>query len=86
MFRSGIAVSKIKCIACDTKSRALRVIEVLREAGITQINGKPIEEIVYVAPYLTDLIKIGYGETTETIKTAKQIMEENKDPQERDII
>jgi hypothetical protein len=76
MFRTGIGVEKIKAIACSTENDVGHVCDALREAGITEINGKPVEQMVVMAPKVKDYIAISQGKQPKYEKPITQIIEE----------
>jgi len=78
MFRSGISLEKVKAITGATEHDVGLIIETLHDAGIKEINGKPIEQIVVIAPTAGDFVKISKGEQVEYSKPMAQIIEEQE--------
>jgi len=77
MFRTGISIEKVKAIACNSEKMVVFAITSLREAGITEINGRLIEEVVILAHNYVDFVKISQGESLEDRKTTAQILADN---------
>ena len=49
MFRRGISSDKFIGISCDVGMLRQRLISKYKAAGVTNINGKPIEEFIKVS-------------------------------------
>lgn len=77
MFRTGIPMDKVKALTCSNTDQVIRVVEILQQSGITEINGRPIEQVVSFAPKLKDFVKISSGEQTGGKTTAQILIENN---------
>jgi hypothetical protein len=82
MFRTGIPIEKIKGIVCSNEDEAFRVLEILRDAGITEINGKFIEDFVVHTTQMIDYVNISQG---EKLQHGKDTRTTKKDKLEDDI-
>jgi len=80
MFRLGIPMDKVKAIACSYSynGEVLALVETLHKAGITEISGRPVEEVIVQVHDLKDFIGIAQGEPSENVKTAAEILAEEK--------
>ena len=48
MFRHGISTDKFVGISCETQSARTRLLNAFHNAGVTEINGVPLEEFIQV--------------------------------------
>lgn len=69
-IREGYRISDL---SEDTRDRALRS---LRDAGMTQIHGKPIEDFLVYARQQTDFIDLARGQEPRSMRPKKQMSEE----------
>ncbi len=74
MFRNGISSSHIRGIACGSGEKAMEIYKSLVAEGITEINGKPLEEIITVVPGYSSFIGIAEGTPDASIETVAQIL------------
>jgi len=61
MFRLGISIEKIKAIAVSNNDKRAALLEELYSSGISEINGKPIEDFVIIGSTYEDFIDISQG-------------------------
>jgi hypothetical protein len=85
MFRTGITMEKVKAIACASEYEVVRVLKILQNAGISEINGRRIEQMVVMAPRVRDFIRISQGEEIEHTKPIEEIMREHRQLQQKKI-
>ncbi|MBI4692359.1 MAG: hypothetical protein HY773_02945 [Candidatus Terrybacteria bacterium] len=78
MFRTGISIEKIKAIACATENDLWGVIDALRGDGITEINGKPIEQMIVMAPNVSDFLEISEEKPSKYQEKTNQILARHK--------
>ena len=52
MFRQGIPATSIQKIRCPGERERGRLLQAFRNAGITEVNGVPIEDFVEVGDLL----------------------------------
>ena len=76
MFRTGIASKDIKAIACADEEYKQEICKVLEDAGIVEIHGKSIQEMVVVTPRFKDMIALSKADTTYERKQAEDATEQ----------
>ena len=53
MFRKGIGVEKFESLMCQSKYYRDEVLDMLAKAGVTEVNGKPVEDFVQIWEWIT---------------------------------
>lgn len=61
MFRTGIPVEAIAGVSVDSPEHRERLITSLHEAGLTEINGAPVEDFVQIAGHYSQIIDVAHG-------------------------
>jgi hypothetical protein len=74
MFRCGISIDKFKAIVCPYEDEAIKIGNYLHKAGITEINGQSVDDMIIIAKKLIDLIDISEGKL-ENVKTVRSLLE-----------
>lgn len=73
MFRLGISLTKLKYIACGSEKSAKAIVYTLLEAGINEINGRPLEEVIVITPTKIDWFRVSQDEDASRQIIAKMI-------------
>ncbi len=69
MFRSGISTKDVLAVVCWGESIRQDALIALREAGVMEVDGRPVEDVVVVAKKKLDLIDISHGRKPRSLKT-----------------
>jgi hypothetical protein len=80
MFRTGISTEAFAAIAVGTEEHKQNLVAMLQKQGITEVNGRPVDEFVQVAGRLSQIIDLAHGREPRALESPNLIPNNNWDP------